>query len=83
MVCKGFEQCHEQRVKISGCADCMQFGNQSRPAVKEKGVAYSIENPNRSDVLVCQVDGRLIKSNDVVKCRHYVIFCVKRISSQS
>lgn len=74
MVCNGFRKCHTERIKVKGCAECLTDKEQSKPTVREKGVTYFIENPNRLTALVYHVDGGLIVGADENKCDYLMLF---------
>jgi hypothetical protein len=74
MVCEGFRKCHTENEKISDCADCLTNKEQSNPTVKEKGVSYTIENPEMYSTLIYHVDDGLITGTEEIKCDYLLMF---------
>lgn len=74
MVCNGFHKCHTERVKVKDCAECLTDKEQSKPTVKEKGISYTVGNPNMLTVFVYHVDGGMIIGTDENKCDYLMMF---------
>ena len=79
MVCKGFRECHTEKVRINGCIECLTMTNESNPTVKEKGISYTISNNHAQTLLKYKVDGALINGVDERQCDYLMMFpnCMK------
>jgi len=60
MVCRSFGTCHSEDGRNTNCKGCLNKTNETNPTVSEKGVSYSVRNPNRITSLKYKVDGGVI-----------------------
>ena len=76
MICKFFEECHCNKGEIKSCdKKCLEVTNESKPTVKSKGVAYTIDNPKKTTSLKYDVDKGLIQEkNNESRCDFIMMF---------